>query len=71
LQTGASSGTTKQGSFESMMMAYEREILIEAMKDARGNMSAAARALQATPRIVAYKLRQHDLHEVLAARRRD
>jgi len=71
LQTGASSGTTKQGSLESMMMAYEREILIEAMKDARGNMSAAARALEATPRIVAYKLRQHDLHEVLAARRRD
>ncbi len=71
LQTGASSGTTKQGSLESMMMAYEREILIEAMKDARGNMSKAARALEATPRIVAYKLRAHGLHEVLAMRRRD
>ena len=71
LQTGASSGTTKQGSLESMMMAYEREILIEAMKDARGNMSKAARALQATPRIVAYKLRAHGLHDVLATRRRD
>jgi len=71
LQTGASSGTSKQGSLESMMMAYEREILIEAMKDARGNMSKAARALEATPRIIAYKLRAHGLHEVLAMRRRD
>ncbi|MBI2193285.1 MAG: sigma 54-interacting transcriptional regulator [Planctomycetes bacterium] len=61
LQTGNSSGTTKPGSLDSMMMAYEREILIEAMKNARGNVAQAARALSTTPRIVAYRLSRHHL----------
>ena len=71
LQTGASSGTTRTGSLEAMMMAHEREILIEAMKDASGNMSAAARALETTPRILAYRLKKHELHAALATRRRE
>jgi len=70
LQTGDSSGTTKQGSLEKMMAAYEREILIEAMKNAGGNMTAAAKTLDTTPRILAYRLRQHDLHDRLAVFRR-
>jgi Nif-specific regulatory protein len=61
LQTGASSGTTKPGSLAAMMAAYEREILIEAMKDAGGNQARAARALSTTPRILAYRLRKHGL----------
>ncbi|MEZ4432640.1 MAG: sigma 54-interacting transcriptional regulator [bacterium] len=71
LQTGASSGTTRTGSLEAMMMAHEREILIEAMKDAKGNMSGAARALETTPRILAYRLKKHGLYEDLALRRRE
>ncbi len=71
LQTGLSSGTTKQGSLESTVMAFEREVLIEAMKNARGNMAAAARALETTSRILSYKLRKHGLHERLAVRRRE
>ncbi len=63
LQTGGSSGTTKSGSLEQMMMSYEREILIEAMKNAAGNQAAAARALATTPRILSYRLRKHGLHE--------
>ncbi len=70
LQTGASSGTTRSGSLEAMMMAHEREILVEAMKDADGNMSAAARALETTPRILAYRLKKHGLHQRLAVLRR-
>ncbi len=70
LQTGLSSGTTKAGSLESMVMSFEREIIIEAMKNAHGNMSAAARALETTPRILAYRLRKLDLHDTLAVRRR-
>ena len=62
LQTGKSSGTTKTGSLHDVMMAYEREILIEAMKNAGGNQSQAARALGTTPRILGYRLRRHGLH---------
>jgi Nif-specific regulatory protein len=61
LQTGNSSGTTKAGSLKSMMMAFEREILIEAMKNASWNQRRAARALATTPRILAYRLRRHGL----------
>jgi Nif-specific regulatory protein len=68
LQTGASSGTTQAGSLEGMMMDYEREILIEAMRNSNGNQARAARALQTTTRILSYRLRKHGLHEGLAAR---
>ncbi|MBI4601461.1 MAG: sigma 54-interacting transcriptional regulator, partial [Planctomycetes bacterium] len=61
LQTGNSSGTTKAGSLESMMMAFEREILIEAMKNAGGSQRRAAKALRTTPRILAYRLKKHGL----------
>ena len=70
LQTGRSSGTTKQGSLETVVAAFEREVLIEAMKNAHGNMAAAARALETTPRILSYKLKKHGLHTRLAIRRR-
>jgi Nif-specific regulatory protein len=70
LQTGDSSGTTKAGSLEAMMRNFEREILIEAMKNAGGNMTAAARALETTPRILAYRLNQLGLYEMVARRRR-
>jgi len=63
LQTGKSSGTAQKGSLEEMMMAFEREILLEAMKDANGNQAQAARALKTTPRILGYALRRQGLHE--------
>ncbi|MDB4973793.1 MAG: Nif-specific regulatory protein [Myxococcaceae bacterium] len=65
LQTGQSSGTTKTGSLHDVMMAYEREILVEAMKNAGGNQSQAARALGTTARILGYRLRRHGLHQGL------
>ena len=61
LQTGKSSGTTKTGSLHDLMMSYEREILTEAMKNASGNQSQAARALGTTARILGYRLRRHGL----------
>ncbi len=63
LQTGESSGTTKSGSLEELMMTYEREILLEAIKNAGGNQAKAARALETTPRILSYRLKKHGLHE--------
>ncbi|MDA0839351.1 MAG: sigma 54-interacting transcriptional regulator [Planctomycetota bacterium] len=65
LQTGRSSGTTKSGSFEDMMTAYEKEILIEAMKNADGNITRAARALDSTQRILSYRLKRIGIHSEL------
>ena len=38
-----------------MMGAYEREILVEALKNARGSVAKAARLLGTTARIFAYR----------------
>ncbi len=38
---------------------FERELLIEALKSARGNMAKAARELQTTERILAYKVHKY------------
>lgn len=58
LQTAAATDTRVSGSFEVMMAAYEREILTEALKNARGNVSKAARLLHSTNRIVSYRCRK-------------
>jgi Nif-specific regulatory protein len=56
LQTAAASGAgLLSGSFETMMGAYEREILVEALKNARGSVAKAARLLGTTTRIFAYR----------------
>jgi hypothetical protein len=49
-------------SLKSLMFGFERKILIEALQQADGNHSHAARALQTTPRILAYRLKRHGLH---------
>ena len=54
----AATGTRIFGSFEVMMALYEREILTEALKNARGNVSKAARLLHTTHRIVSYRCRK-------------
>ena len=58
LQTAEATGTRLAGTFENMMLAYEREILIEALKNARGNMAKAARLLGTTPRIFTYRTKR-------------
>ena len=55
LQTADATGTPVSGSFEMLMESYEREILIEALKNARGNMARAARLLGTTSRIFTYR----------------
>jgi len=69
LQTGDSSGTTFAGTLEDLVSAYERELIIEAMKDAAGVMSRAAERLGTTPRILAYRLKKHGLHSSLVRAR--
>ncbi len=61
LQTASATGTPVSGSFEALMNSYEKEILVEALKNARGNMAKAARMIGTTQRILAYRTRKLDI----------
>ena len=58
LQTGEQSGTVPSLSFEGAMRSFEKELLIDALKNSRGNMAKAARLLKTTERIVSYSVRK-------------
>ncbi|MFH1567614.1 MAG: sigma 54-interacting transcriptional regulator [Gemmatimonadota bacterium] len=58
LQTAASSDTGLAGTLETIMGSYEREVLVEALKNTRGNMTKAARLLGTTARIFTYRARK-------------
>ena len=62
LQTADATGTPVSGSFATLMQAYEREILVEALKNARGNMAKAARMLGTTTRILSYRTQKLGLN---------
>ncbi|MFT3925689.1 MAG: sigma 54-interacting transcriptional regulator [Myxococcales bacterium] len=63
LQRGPATPELKPASsLHDAMMAYEREILVEAMKNTGGNQAQAARVLGTTARILGYRLRRHGLH---------
>lgn len=61
LQTGEASGTTQQRTLQAMMATVEREIIIEALKTARGNRAKAARALDITERIMGLRVRKYGI----------
>ena len=62
LQTGKETGTVfvpeEGASFQTMVALYEREVIIDALKNTQGNVANAARDLQSTPRIMHYKIEQ-------------
>ena len=47
-----------EGDFQTRVEAFEREMIDEALKAHRGNVAAAARALNLTVRIIHYKIRK-------------
>jgi Nif-specific regulatory protein len=61
LQTGAESGTLPDFSIEEAVANLEKEILIDALKNTRGNISLAAQLVKTTVRKFAYKARQYDI----------
>jgi Nif-specific regulatory protein len=61
LQTGKESGTLPALSLEEAVANLEREMLIDALKNTRGNITQAARILQTTVRKFAYKAEQHGI----------
>ena len=58
LQTAEASGTVVNVSLEEAMDAYEKDLLQDALKSARGNRAKAARLLRTTDRIFNYKVRR-------------
>jgi Nif-specific regulatory protein len=58
LQTGERSGTIPSLSFEDSMKNYEKELIIDALKNSGGNMAEAARLLNTTERIISYSVRK-------------
>jgi Nif-specific regulatory protein len=62
LQTGERSGTVPSFSFEGALNNLERELVLDALKNSRGNMAKAARLLKTTERVVSYSVKKFRLH---------
>jgi len=55
--TGTELATERTGAdFATMVASFERELIVDALKNNRGNVAAAARALGTTKRIIHYKI---------------
>ena len=61
LQTAEASGTPVTGSLKSLVGAYERDLIRDALKSTRGNIASAARALGTTARILGYKIKGYQI----------
>ncbi|HXE58792.1 MAG TPA: helix-turn-helix domain-containing protein [Gemmatimonadales bacterium] len=61
LQTAEASGTGRAGTLAAQVAGFERSLILDALKSARGNRAAAARLLGTTDRILGYKLRKYGI----------
>ncbi|WP_456324510.1 sigma 54-interacting transcriptional regulator [Desulfonauticus submarinus] len=62
LQTAESSATDIQLPFAEAVAKFEQEILIEALKKAKGNMLQVARELKASYRVINYKIKKYNIN---------
>jgi len=62
LQTAEASGTTHQGTLVESLDNLERELIIDALKSARGNQAKAAGALGITERIMGLRVRKYGIN---------
>lgn len=62
LQTADQASTPKTGSLKDQVEVYERDLITDALKSARGNMAAAARSLETTQRIFGYKVHKYNIN---------
>jgi Nif-specific regulatory protein len=58
LQTAEASGTVTDVSLADAVATYERNLIQDALKTARGNASKAAKLLHSTERIISYRIRK-------------
>jgi Nif-specific regulatory protein len=61
LQTAEASGTVTRVSLKDAIVAYEKDLIQDALKTTRGNRAKAARLLDTTERIINYKVRSYDI----------
>jgi Nif-specific regulatory protein len=61
LQTAEASGTTYDGTLKQSLEGLERELILDALKSARGNMAKAAAALGITERVMGLRVRYYGL----------
>jgi Nif-specific regulatory protein len=61
LQTAEVSGTLPRQSLKEALEAYEKDLVLDALKSARGNRAKAARLLHSTERIVGYAVRKYGI----------
>jgi Nif-specific regulatory protein len=61
LQTGQSSGTALLGTLKHTLELVERELVVDALKETRGNMAQAARKLGITERIMGLRIAKYEL----------
>ena len=61
LQTAKLTGTAYKGTLEAKLDAVEYEMLIEALKNSRGNMTTAARDLGLTKRTIGLRMSKFDI----------
>jgi Nif-specific regulatory protein len=61
LQTAEVSGTLPRQSLKDALAAYEKDLVLDALKSARGNRARAARLLDTTERILGYAVRKYGI----------
>jgi Nif-specific regulatory protein len=61
LQTAEVSGTLPRRSLAETVAAYEKDLILDALKSARGNRARAARLLDTTDRILGYAVRKYGI----------
>jgi len=61
LQTAEASGTTFTGTLQATLDNVERELLLDALKSARGNKAKAARALGISERLMGLRVKKHGI----------
>src|SRR5260370_12993406 len=59
LQTAEASGTVVQSSLSDAVEQYEKDLILDALKSARGNRARAARLLGTTEPILGYNARKY------------
>jgi Nif-specific regulatory protein len=61
LQTAEASDTMVNTNLDEAVAAYERDLILDALKSTRGNRARAARLLGSTERIVGYKVKKYEI----------
>ena len=61
LQTAEESNTSSSGALDSTLAAMERDLIVDALKAARGNKAKAARALGITERIMGLRVKRFNI----------